>query len=225
MSGAEKPNRVRQIRQKLMLSKAELARKAKVTVQTIDRIESGKDCRTDTKRKIILALGYQLSDRSRVFIDEDRPQPGKIRHLHPPAKLGTGKEKATPVRVLLVDDSESNRVLFHAILSESPCHLDTAKNGKEGLEKFVAGKYDLVLMDIQMPVMDGYTATSRIRQWEQEQGQKAALIIAVTANAGKNDREKCLQAGCDDYMTKPVPQEKLLDIVDHLAEARAHSVQ
>ena len=66
-----KSNCVRQIRESRMMSKAELARKANVTVQTIDRIEKGNDCRLDTKRKIILALGYKLADRSRIFTDED----------------------------------------------------------------------------------------------------------------------------------------------------------
>jgi len=220
MSGAEKPNRVRKIRQQQMLSKAELARKARVTVQTIDRIESGKDCRTDTKRKIILALGYQLSERSRIFLDEEGPQPGKIRHLRPPRPNAMEDGGEGRARVLLIDDSESNRLLFGAILSESPCRLDTAANGQEGLEKFIAGAYDLVFMDMQMPVMDGCTATSRIRQWERERGRRPTPIIAVTANAGTSDREKCLRAGCDDFMTKPVPQEKLIEIVTRLSAAR-----
>jgi DNA-binding XRE family transcriptional regulator len=64
-------NCVRQLRENMMMSKAELARKASVTVQTIDRIEKGKECRVDTKRKIILALGYKLADRSRIFMNED----------------------------------------------------------------------------------------------------------------------------------------------------------
>jgi len=222
MTGAAKANRVRQIREKLMLSKAELARKAKVTVQTIDRIESGKDCRTDTKRKIILALGFQLSDRSRIFIDEDGPQPGKIRHLRPQA---AAKSKTALLNILLVDDSESNRVLFKAMLGGSPCKLDTAKNGLEGVEKFIAGSYNLVLMDMQMPVMDGLTATGRIRAWEEEHGLAPTPIIAVTANAGEHAREKCLQAGCTDFMTKPVPQDKLLQLVDRFAESLAQSAK
>jgi len=64
-------NCVRQLRENMMMSKAELARKASVTVQTIDRIEKGKECRVDTKRKIILALGYKLADRSRIFMNEE----------------------------------------------------------------------------------------------------------------------------------------------------------
>lgn len=67
-----KSNSVRQIREAKMMSKAELARKANVTVQTIDRIEKGNDCRLDTKRKIILALGYKLADRGRIFVDGDQ---------------------------------------------------------------------------------------------------------------------------------------------------------
>ncbi len=75
-------NCVRQLRENMMMSKAELARKASVTVQTIDRIEKGKECRVDTKRKIILALGYKLADRSRIFMNEERDE-SKVAPLKP----------------------------------------------------------------------------------------------------------------------------------------------
>lgn len=78
-------NSVRQIREEKMMSKAELARKADVTVQTIDRIEKGNECRLDTKRKIILALGYKLADRTRIFEDENGSPPA------PPKKLSRKK--------------------------------------------------------------------------------------------------------------------------------------
>ena len=221
-------NRVRKIRKKLMLSKAELARKAEVTVQTLDRIENGNECRLKTKRKIILALGYQLAEASRIFApDSTQPLQGKIRSLRdsPSDAEAIHSEAPHPVHVLQVDDSESQRVLLQTILSGSPCKLDTAENGEVGFNKFVAGNYDLVFMDMQMPVMDGCTATRKIRAWEKENHQAPTPIIAMTANALASDREKCFKEGCSDYMVKPVPQEKLIQMIDNLAESTANTGQ
>ena len=211
-----------------MLSKTELARKAEVTVQTLDRIENGNECRLETKRKIILALGYQLAEGSRIFApDSTKPLPGKIRSLRNSA---VGTEAATssaphPVHVLQVDDSESQRVLLQTILSSSPCKLDTAENGQVGFNKFITGNYDLVFMDMQMPVMDGCTATRKIRAWEKEHHRAPTPIIAMTANALDSDREKCFEEGCSDFMVKPVPQEKLIQMIDNMAEATANARQ
>jgi len=81
------------------------------------------------------------------------------------------------------------------------------------LEKFTSGKYDIVLMDIQMPVMDGYTATREIRKWEVENRVEATPIIALTAYALKEEIQKCLDAGCNDCLTKPVKKVKLLEMI------------
>ncbi len=122
-----------------------------------------------------------------------------------------------PLRVLLVEDSEYNAFVVLAYLKQSRSEIDIATNGREGYEKFIQGEYDLVLMDMRMPVMDGYTATERIRQWEVEQGRSPTPIIAMTAQAFKDDKERCLAAGCTLYLTKPVRKEELLSAMASLS--------
>lgn len=114
-------------------------------------------------------------------------------------------------RILLVEDNRVNREFAVALLSSLRCNAITAQHGKEALEYIREGQYfDLILMDCQMPEMDGYDATRAIRAHEQEREAPATPIIALTANAMKGDRETCLQAGMDDYLSKPLFKEDLL---------------
>jgi len=113
-------------------------------------------------------------------------------------------EDKRPLQILLVEDSEDNRLLIQAYLKTSPYQIDLAENGKIALDKFTSGEYDLVLMDIQMPVMNGYSATKAMRKWEREKGAKTTSIIALTAHAFKEDVQKSLDAGCSDHVTKPI---------------------
>jgi PAS domain S-box-containing protein len=115
-----------------------------------------------------------------------------------------------PLRVLLVDDSEDNVFLVRSYLKGSGCTIETADNGQEAVDKFTAGRFDLVLMDIQMPVMDGYEATRRMRAWEAGQGAPPTPILALTAYALKDEEEKCLLAGCTAHLAKPIRQAALL---------------
>jgi CheY-like chemotaxis protein len=89
---------------------------------------------------------------------------------------------------------------------------DVANNGREALEAVAEGNYDLVLMDIQMPELDGFEATRAIRRAERNGARQP--IIAMTANAMKGDREKCIDAGMDDYLSKPVNPQKLKEMLD-----------
>lgn len=106
--------------------------------------------------------------------------------------------------VLLVEDNPVNRQVAQRILGLLGLSLDTAENGKEALEKLDAGRFDLVLMDCQMPIMDGYTATRMRRSREAEGRASRIAIVAMTANAMAGDREKCLAAGMDEYLSKPL---------------------
>lgn len=115
-----------------------------------------------------------------------------------------------PLNILLVEDFPDNRTITLAYLQKLPYHIDIAENGLQAYEKFIEGHYDLVLMDRQMPVMDGLTATRAIRKWEKEHHLSATPIIALTAAALKGDREKCIAAGCTAYLTKPIKQDVLL---------------
>jgi PAS domain S-box-containing protein len=117
------------------------------------------------------------------------------------------------LRILLVEDSPDNRTITVAYLQGTPYEVDIAENGAIACEKFAAGGYNLVLMDRQMPIMDGLTATRVIRRWELDNGRKATPIIALTAAALKGDREKCLAAGCTAFLTKPIRQDTLLQAI------------
>jgi len=108
-------------------------------------------------------------------------------------------------RLLVVEDNITNRAVITGMLKKLGLAFDTAVNGQEALALIEAGsKADLVLMDCQMPVMDGLEATRRIRAWEQETGKQRLPIIALTASAFEEDRDRCLAAGMDDFLTKPL---------------------
>jgi PAS domain S-box-containing protein len=132
--------------------------------------------------------------------------------------VGTGPEPALPaLHILLVEDSPDNRTITVAYLKDTPYRVDIAENGAIACEKFTAGHYDLVLMDRQMPVMDGLTATRAIREWEQANRRSPTPIVALTAAALKGDQEQCMAAGCTAYLTKPIKQEVLLQAIKELA--------
>jgi len=121
------------------------------------------------------------------------------------------------LRILLAEDSPDNRIITIAYLEDTPYRLEIAENGAIAYDMFRAGRYDLVLMDRQMPVVDGLTATRRIRAWEHANNRPPTPIVALTASALKGDREMCLAAGCTAYLTKPIKQEVLLRAIKELA--------
>ncbi|ADH84807.1 ATP-binding protein [Desulfurivibrio alkaliphilus] len=113
-------------------------------------------------------------------------------------------------RLLLAEDAPENRLLFKAYLKGTPYLLDLAVNGEEAVVKFKQGHYDLVLLDIQMPGMDGYAAARAMRAWEAEQGREAIPIVALTAHAFRDDIRKSREAGCDGHMVKPIKMDDFL---------------
>jgi PAS domain S-box-containing protein len=113
------------------------------------------------------------------------------------------------LRILMAEDSPDNCTIALAYLADTPYRIDIAENGIVACEMFRAGRYDLVLMDRQMPAMDGLTATRTLRAWERANGRPPTPIIALTASALKGDRETCLAAGCTAYLTKPIKQDVL----------------
>jgi signal transduction histidine kinase/CheY-like chemotaxis protein/HPt (histidine-containing phosphotransfer) domain-containing protein len=115
--------------------------------------------------------------------------------------------------VLLVEDNPVNRQVAQRLLSLSGLQVATAEHGREALDKLAQSSFAAVFMDCQMPVMDGYTATREWRRIEQQQGRARLPIIAMTANAMVGDREKCLDAGMDDYLSKPIHRQTLLEIL------------
>jgi len=119
-------------------------------------------------------------------------------------------------RILIAEDNIVNQTVAKRILVKGGFEVDVAENGEQALYKITSGsRYDLVFMDCQMPRMDGYEASRRIRQFEQEAGQINRIpIIALTANAMQGDREKCLDAGMDDYIAKPVKRDTLFNMLE-----------
>ncbi|WP_022850329.1 response regulator [Limisalsivibrio acetivorans] len=115
----------------------------------------------------------------------------------------TGKGEG---RILVAEDNAVNRKLFLLLLGNMGFDVITAENGKEALEAFINDSFDLVLMDVQMPGMDGYEATAKIREHEKNNGLPHCPVVAVTAHAMNGDLEKCLNASMDDYIAKPVEQ-------------------
>jgi CheY-like chemotaxis protein len=116
------------------------------------------------------------------------------------------------IRILLVEDNVVNQKVATKILDRAGYHTDLAQNGSEALEMATAAPYDLILMDCQMPVMDGYRATIKIRQLDS--GNDQIPIIAMTAHAMVGDRDKCIAAGMNDYIAKPVDPAQLLSLID-----------
>ncbi|WP_263144052.1 response regulator [Pseudomonas sp. RIT-PI-AD] len=121
----------------------------------------------------------------------------------------SGKPPLEGRRVLLVDDDVRNLYALSALLDEVGLHITTARDGQEAIDCYLREPFDVILMDMAMPTMDGYTATRLLK----EQHGCNVPIIALTAHAMKGDREKCITAGADDYLAKPVAREDLLDLL------------
>jgi len=117
-------------------------------------------------------------------------------------------QELPPARILVVDDAEVNRELFRLMLERAGTQVEMATNGQEAVEMATIEDYDLILMDMQMPVLDGYTATKRLRHHGVTQP-----IIALTANAMRDDEEKCRAAGCSGFLPKPIDLDALLRTV------------
>ena len=117
------------------------------------------------------------------------------------------------IKILVVEDSEYNRFVVQAYFKKLPFDLDFAQDGEEGVTRFMEKQYDLVLMDMQMPKKDGFTATREIREWESRNREKRIPVLAMTAYAVKGDIERCLEAGCDEHLAKPIRKVDLLEAI------------
>ncbi|MGZ3768739.1 MAG: ATP-binding protein [Bdellovibrio sp.] len=115
--------------------------------------------------------------------------------------------------ILLVDDSDDNRLLVKAYLKDMLVNIVECKNGQEALDLFKENRFDLVLLDLQMPVLDGYEAIRLMRQWENQNGQKTTPVVALSADSIPELIEKALTAGCDSHVSKPFRKKTLIDVV------------
>jgi two-component system sensor histidine kinase/response regulator len=123
-----------------------------------------------------------------------------------------------PLSILLADDSPDNRLLIAAYLKKSGYVLDEVEDGQAALDHFMTRAYDAVLMDIQMPVLDGYSAVRLIRQWETANDRGRTPIIALTASALEGDVRRAIQVGCDMHVSKPVKKSTLLKAIANVVE-------
>lgn len=128
---------------------------------------------------------------------------------------GAPAPDAAPMRVLVAEDTPVNQTVARRMLESLGCDVEIVENGELAIERATTGEFDLVLMDCQMPVMDGYLATHALRT--AESGEVRSLpIIAMTANAMAGDRERCLEAGMDDYLVKPVLRDALAAMLERV---------
>jgi CheY-like chemotaxis protein len=153
-----------------------------------------------SRARLVASLTEALSPTTMVLAAPEPPA------SPPPAAL-------RPLHILLAEDLEDNRDVVALYLKGTPYVLDMAENGAIALEKFRANTYDLVFMDIQMPVMDGYQATEAIREWEREQQRVPTPIVAFTANAFKEDLDMSLAVGCVAHLTTPLRKQTLLNAI------------
>ncbi len=124
------------------------------------------------------------------------------------------------LRLLLAEDSEDNVFLIQSYLRQSGCSIEVAVNGEIAVQKFRSGEYDLVLMDLQMPVMDGYVATQKIRDWERDRQAEPTPIIALSAYSLQSEIDKSRNAGCTAYLTKPIRRRELLEAIEKYSPTR-----
>ncbi|KAG1298269.1 hypothetical protein G6F66_001863 [Rhizopus arrhizus] len=140
------------------------------------------------------------------------------------AALPSDASKTVPLEVLLAEDNDVNQKLAVRILEKFGHHVTVVANGKLAVEAYESQYFDLILMDVQMPVMGGFEATQKIREIEKTSSNRHIPIIALTAHAMIGDREKCLEAGMDEYVTKPLRFPELIGAIKKFAPQSAHAM-
>ncbi len=129
-----------------------------------------------------------------------------------PAASARPSQPSTPTslrgRILVAEDDRVNQTIIRHVLERSGLEVTVADNGQQALDQVRSAAYDLVLMDIQMPVMNGYEATRHIRALSPD-----LPVVALTAHAMKGEKEKCLEAGCQDYLAKPIDKAQLFEVL------------
>jgi CheY-like chemotaxis protein/HPt (histidine-containing phosphotransfer) domain-containing protein len=168
-----------------------------------ERTATIQGCVTKPVRQALL---YDCLDKVLNLKERD---PDVLHTLHHSATADIPQQK----RILLVEDDTVNQYVARKLLKNLGYQADVVNNGLEAVETLMRQSYDLVFMDCQMPELDGYAATARIRDLEGP--ERHTPIIAMTANAMTGDREKCLEAGMDDYLTKPIRLEALREMLTH----------
>jgi CheY-like chemotaxis protein len=183
------------------------------------------------RAELLAAIATALAGRNRANVAGAVAQP----HAAAGDTAALARAPATPplaaqaepaaatssARLLVVDDSADNRLLISGYLKRMPYRIDEAQDGEEAFNKAIATRYDLILMDLQMPVVHGLEATRMIRGWERSNGVARTPIIALTASVLEDDVRKTLAAGADAHLSKPVSRGMLLQAIRELNEIDA----
>jgi signal transduction histidine kinase/ActR/RegA family two-component response regulator len=174
-------------------------------------------------KQIIELMGGNISAQSELQVgstfvvslnlkrDEDNHEAESVDEVDVNEDKATIPEAKLSGCILVVDDSDINRIIAQYMLEGFGLTVVTAENGQQALEKFQKHTFDMILMDCEMPIMDGYEASRTIR--DMQLGEARPPIVALTANAYQENRKKCEQAGMDDFLSKPIMEEALLDIL------------
>lgn len=172
------------------------------------RLMGGKCLEIDSTPNIGSTFFFELIFEKGEYITDQSDISDKLEEL---SKQKLKSDNETCYKILLVEDNPTNIQLSSKLLQKRGHNVIVAENGKLALEKLEKEEFDVILMDVQMPVLDGLEATKRIR----ESGNDIC-IIALTANAMKGDRERCLDAGMNDYISKPIKKEELFEVINRL---------
>jgi PAS domain S-box-containing protein len=157
---------------------------------------------------------FQMMERILALNSDDKPTIQSIGATKIHTQYSVREDIKHSVRILLAEDNQVNQKLATLMLKKAGYKVEVANNGLEAVEKYTnrPDAFDLIFMDVQMPEMDGMTATLEIRA----KGFKKIPIVAMTANAMKGDREKCIEAGMNDYLTKPIKREPVFEVLERL---------
>ncbi len=163
------------------------------------------------KRADLLRTVMEVTKRSELLLATGTGVANLVESAN--GNVATAMMDSPSMRILLADDSHDNRMLIEAYLKKTRHTVDHAEDGSVAVEKVKLNHYELVLMDIQMPVMDGYTAVRTIRAWEHSRGTERMPIIALTASALDESVRRSLEAGCDAHVAKPVRKATLFEAI------------
>lgn len=161
------------------------------------------------KKELFNMLSAHLGDngKSNDIFNDKNPRRGNSHDLF-------------ELNILLVDDSEDNRTLIKSYLKNTNHKISEAENGQLAYDKIKSTTFDIIFMDIQMPILDGHQATKLIRIWEKEKNVEPHLIIALTAYALEEEKKKSMDVGCDQHLTKPIKKQTLLNVLNEIIEKK-----
>ena len=167
------------------------------------------------RKKDLTTVSETSPEKTSVKIESPTPVAGNNIQALPDGQGAQALEESREklLSILVAEDNEDNRLLLGALLKKEPFRLNFAENGLLALNMFREETYDVILMDMQMPIMDGYTATREIRKLEEERGNSPLPIIALTAHAMHEETVKILASGCDIHLTKPINKVKLIQTI------------